>query len=196
MKALATSLFLCILLFCYQSDSAVAGENLSYEKFLQEVPSEEKNRFREIIVGVMRNDPAFLTPSAHSEFWAILDRWTALDPSATEESNRRFRIYLRSWMGSQLRNYQKLFWEDALWAVTIQRPFKSRQREDMEEKMYASGDLSKFQIKKNEDLIEKIANGEAVSLDGGKLVLDESAIKELLGSIDATVLRVETLFTR
>jgi hypothetical protein len=190
-----TTALLLLTLIAYPFP-VLPNSSADFDAILQQIPSEEGNRFRQIIVGVMRNNPTFITDEAHTEFWSILDRWASLDPRATKDSNKAFEQYMRAYFGGGVRTYGRVFWEDALWAVTNGQTFKSQKREEFEEDLYKKGEITKFQIKENERKIERIARGQPILVNGEDIILDKELILELLGTLEETAKRVERLFTR
>ena len=168
----------------------------TYEGVVNSISYEDKQKFREIVTGVLRGNPTYLTNSVHKEFWSIWDKWIELDGNWSPEEFDRFMVWLRRTMTGIATVYQKLFWEDALWATTSGRPFKSSLRDKLEKEYLRKGLLNEWRIEQNEILINKIANKEAVSTDGRKVLFDENTIRLVLDNLESAGKRVEWIFTR
>ncbi len=90
---------------------------------------------------------------------------------------------------------QQLFWQDAKWAYTQGRPFKSGNREKLEQRLNGAGLMTEFQIRQNEATIRKIAEREPILLQGELVVVDEELIDAVLASVDEVMKRFNTLLT-
>jgi len=147
----------------------------------------DKNRIREIITGVGR-DADYLTQDIHDEFWSI---WSKSGEIGKEETQ-----IIRDIMVGVTSKYMRYFYEDALWALSTGRPFKSNQRESYEEYLLNLDVITKWRIEQNEKMIEKIAYNESIKSDGGEVLYDENLIKEILGNLEKASERFDHLFTR
>ncbi len=142
-------------------------------------------RFKEIIHGVIQN-PTYLTPAVHGEFWRILAK-TGATPK--QVSNMRER------MTGMLTVYFPMFWQDALTSLRNRRPYKSAQRQQYENKLLAQRIISKKMIKANDSLIANIASGKPIVHQGRNVLPNEQAIQASLSSAQEIAKRVDWLFT-
>ena len=189
---------LWVLLFCGSlGGTAAAGEdNLAfYERATNAIPSEQKQRMREIITGVMGDDPTFLSDAAHREFWSIFRAVSDLDGTSDEDFESYMRFIRRAMTGLTTVG-MKLFWEDALWARASGRFFKSSMREKVERQYLKQGLISESRVKQNDALIEKISRKEPIATGSGEIIFDEDTIKLALDQVEEAGKRVEWLFSR
>lgn len=144
--------------------------------------SQEKTRLREIIAGVVQHE-SFLMAAVHAEFWQIMSK--ARPTSAQVEEVRIATV-------GAIVDYQRLFYEDALWALKSGRAFKSNQREQYENALVEFGVLTRFQVAQNERNIELIAARQPLPTGD---VLDEAGAQAVLQSLAEVGARVDRLFT-
>lgn len=148
---------------------------------------DEELRVRDIIKGVLQ-DPDFITPEIHSEFWGYLNKdGVATDLFLAEQKELLTGIILKQ---------QKYFYEDAICAVTSGKPTKSVKREQYEKALLAKGIITESRVNQNEEIIRKIAEMQPISVDGNEIIMTEDILKTVLGSLDATSRRVDHLFTK
>ena len=137
------------------------------------VDSADKQRVREIMLEVAKS--GYCSASLKHEFWQVLSEYghVAEEASAFLEIERDDRRATR------------LFWEDALWAVTKHSPFKSLEREAIEKDLVSRGIMTEFQREQNEQHIDTIVAGHPVVFpDGRERVLTESDIRAILANIE------------
>lgn len=158
----------------------------AHADLLGPLSSAEKTRFREILFGVMQ-DPDYMSPQVHGEFWLLLEK-AALRPSDLKQ--------LRDLLIGEATVYNRLLYEDAMWALKTGRPFKSIQREQYEKRLLALGLITEWRIRENESLIAKIAAREPVAYQGTTIVFNEDLVKGILDNIDKVMRRVDSLFSR
>jgi hypothetical protein len=166
---------------------SIIGTSSAVADPIDRLSSAEKTRFMEIILGVIQ-DPTYLTPNIHAEFWVIVDKVGPLTPAEIEKT--------RDMMTGMFTTYNRYFFEDALWALKIERPFKSIQREKYEKQLLNLGHMTEFRIKENDKTIERIASKQPISGQGSTVLVNEDIIKEILASLEATGKRLDELFTR
>lgn len=154
---------------------------------IDSLSSAEKIRFMDIIKGVIQ-DPDFLTPNVHAEFWALIDK---VGPISTSEVQER-----RDMTTGVVTIYQRYFHEDALWALKTGHPFKSLERERYEKHLLDLGVMTEWRIKENEALMAKIAVRELIPYQGTTIVYNEDIIYEILANLEAAGKRLDTLFTK
>jgi hypothetical protein len=158
---------------------------------LDRLTSAQKHRVSQIVTGVIEN-PEYLTPKVHSEFWTLM---RILGPCTSSYISQ----VREAMAGTAI--YQRYFWEDALWAVENGRPLKSLQREKCEKRLLQLdiGGVIEWRIRQNELVMEKIAQREAITYEGTTVVLDKQIIEWILNNIGAMVSRedrdLDKLFT-
>jgi hypothetical protein len=165
----------------------IIGISFAVADPIDRLSSAEKTRLNEIILGVMQ-DPNYLTPNIHAEFWVILDKIGPLTPAEIEKT--------RDMITGMFTTYNRYFYEDALWALKIGRPFKSSQREKYEKHLFNLGLMTEWGIKENDRMMEKIAYKQPISTQGSTVLIKENMIKDILASLEATGKRLDELFTQ
>ena len=186
-----------VVLFCSSLPVISIAEEYDLEfieRAVNTISSEDKQRMREIIAGVMGGDPAFLSNSSRNEFWLIFEKLHDLD-GASDDRFYSFMSYVRRAMTGVTTVGMKLFWEDALWAKTSGRFFKSSMRDQLERSYLEQGLVSQSRLDQNDALIMKIAQGEPVATGNGAIVFDEDIIKAALSNVEEAGQRVEWLFS-
>lgn len=168
------------------SSQATPGISSTAADPIDPLSSAEKARFREIIAGVVE-DPDYLTPVVHTEFWSLLNKTGPLPAPEVQQ--------LRDTMTGILTIYHRYFYEDALWALKTGRPFKSLQREEYEKDLLSRGEITEWRIQENETLIAKIAAKEAIPFGGTTIVLSEDIVNEILAGLEDAGRRIDALFS-
>ena len=148
--------------------------------------SAEKIRLGEITVNVIHY-PEYLTQGVHEEFWALLDKTGR--PSDSE------MVKFRDFLVTVLRKHHRYFFEDAVWAIQIGRPFKSAAREQSEKTLARLKVITEWQIRQNEETIAKIACKEPLRHGQTPVVLTEEMIWEVLNKLDDMGDRLYRLYT-
>lgn len=149
------------------------------------IDRDDEARVNEIIQQTMI-DPNYLTPSVHKEFWRLLRKG-----EPTDEEIREFREFVTS-VGT---TYQMYFWEDARASVMSGKPYRSPDRVAYEEYLLSIGALTHSEIERNDDILEKIAAGKPIDVQGQEVRLGIREIDITLENIEEVLGRVERLFT-
>ncbi len=152
---------------------------------LQRLSPQEAARFQQIITGVIQN-PNYLTPSVHGEFWRILRKMGA-SPAEVKAVRER--------MTGMLTVYYPLFWQDALTSLRNRRPYKSPQRQQYEKKLLAQRLITRSMVNSNDAMMANIASGNPIVVQGKSIPLNQQAIEASLRNLQVTVARVDRLFT-
>lgn len=142
-------------------------------------------RFKQIITGVIQN-PSYLTPAVHGEFWRILTK-TGATPAQLNA--------VRESMTGLLTVYYPLFWQDALMSLRNRQPYKSPQRQQYENRLLAQRLITPDMIRTNDSLLANIAAGRPIVVQGKSMSVNEPAIQASLRSFQDTARRVDQLFT-
>lgn len=149
---------------------------------------EDKARVIKILQDVSKNED-MPTREVHREFWVI---WKKLKdwPEADVQDLKDFLV------GPSLI-YMRYVWEDALSSLQAGAPQKSKERKKYEKRLYALGILTKEEIEKNDNMINRIAYKEPLTTaDGREYVVTEAGIQLVLtGLMDASA-RIERLFSK
>ena len=93
-------------------------------------------------------------------------------------------------------DYQRRFYEDALLSIKKGHAFKSSGRSRFEEKLVASGLLTKNQIAKDDSDMEKVAANKPISVQGVNVVFNEALIEEFLDNLAAVAESLDRVFAR
>lgn len=157
---------------------------------LDKYSSSEKVRMNEIAF-LVANDPDYMTPEVHAEFWAILTKQGTIP---TDELNNVWTSLRKSVIELGV-DYQRYFWEDALFALRKERAHKSVQREQLEKKMLKMNFIPEWRVQQNDKLIEQIAARTPVRVRGEQVIFTADKINGALGNIDAVAQRVDRLLT-
>jgi hypothetical protein len=147
--------------------------------------AQDTNRLKQIVTGVVQN-PSYLTPAVHGEFWRILAKAgaTPAQVKAVRESMTGLRTV-----------YYPLFWQDALMSLRSRQPHKSAQRQQYENRLLAQRLITKDMVRANDSLITNIASGKPIVVQGKSISLSEPAIQTSLRNFQETARRVDRLFT-
>lgn len=79
----------------------------------------------------------------------------------------------------------RLFWEDVLLTLQRGRPFKSIEREQLEDELVKQGKMTAFQRRQNEATMESIASGKPIAIQGGnQVVVTEQLARSVLEDFD------------
>ncbi|PEL13290.1 hypothetical protein [Bacillus sp. AFS017336] len=149
----------------------------------------EKGRIERIIIGIQQNDPSFLTQEVHKEFWDILESHGELSENQIDVIKEPY-ISATTEMG--------YFYEDAIISLNSKEPFISNKRKDHESIMLGEGLITQEKLNKNQQILEKIAKREPVSVPGndGEFVLDEIQMQVIASRYNRAVFNIEDLFTK
>ncbi|MDQ7784462.1 MAG: hypothetical protein RDU20_16370 [Desulfomonilaceae bacterium] len=152
---------------------------------LKGLSAQEASRFKQIITGVIQN-PNYLTPAVHDEFWRTLAK-TRATPAQVRS--------VRESMTGMLTVYYPMFWQDALVSLRNRRPYKSPQRQQYENKLLSQRIVTSTMISANDSLMANIASGKPIVRQGQSIVLNEQMIQASLQSVQEAARRVDRLFT-
>ncbi len=147
--------------------------------------SEEKARFREIMTAVIQSNEN-LTAEIHSEFWILLRKMGVREEGQIAQ--------LKDVMTGASGKYQRYVWEDAQKSLREGRVFKSPEREAYEKYLQSIGMTEDRRIQ-NDEFIKKIANKIAIPIQGENVVMNEEMIKEILSNLASATARIDKLFT-
>lgn len=148
---------------------------------------EEMDRIKEII-NITIKFPGNPTNELHQEFWSLLEKRNKISEKEVEE----LRDFI-AWAPV----YMKYFYEDSLISIKTGIPYKSKIREEYQNRLSGLGLGAESRMKQNDELMKKIANKEPI--EGGPpgiTILTEDYIKEVLKTLEATGDRINKLFTR
>lgn len=152
--------------------------------------SAEQTRLQEIVANTM-NNPEFLTPTTHKEFWNILARPFHIRPEAIPAEAF---TPMQKTISDFARNYQRAFWEDALKAISLKRSYESLEREQLEREGVGGQLIPSWRLQQNQELMQHIANQEPVSMKGMSIVFTKEVIRDILSNVDQTAERINQLF--
>jgi len=150
-----------------------------------EISQADQTRTKEIITGVMQNTIS-VTPDIKNELRSIFTKY-----NATSAEINDFATY-----GPALvANYQKLFFTDALQAVTSGTPVKSDERLNFETKALSLGVITTDRIKTNDEEMQLIATHQPIKgSDGKQVIFTADNINSTLNNIDSVTARLKSLF--
>jgi hypothetical protein len=77
----------------------------------------------------------------------------------------------------------RAFWEDAVYARTFKKFAKSRKRLELERKLLKRGLVTEAQLKGGDDMMNGIAEGRELVLEGITLVADERVLSFVMESV-------------
>lgn len=138
------------------------------------------------IVRTVMQDPTYLTPEVHAEFWRLI-RGDTLSPDELAQVRENFTDLTAP--------YMRLFFQDALESYRSGQPVKSRARAEYEQAILARGIIGQSRIEANDMMMKKIAARELV-VDGEREVMfDEETITAALENVDNSLRALDILFT-
>jgi len=152
---------------------------------LKGLSAQDVARFKQIVAGVIQN-PSYLTPAVHGEFWRILAR-TGAKPAQMNA--------VRESMTGLLTVYYPVFWQDALMSLRSRQPHKSPQRLQYENRLLAQRLITQNMVRTNDSLMANIASGKPIVVQGKSMSINEPAIQASLRNFQETARRVDRLFT-
>lgn len=145
----------------------------------------DKTRMTEIITGVIQNTTP-ITPEIKKEIKDIFKKYNTTDTEIKD-----FSIYGPVFMA----NYQKLFYTDALQAVSTGISVKSNERLNLEKEALSRGIMTAERIKTNNETMGMIASNQSIINSSGQGVLfTTDNIKSTLNDIDSMTERFKSLF--
>jgi hypothetical protein len=149
-----------------------------------EMSQADQDRIKEIILGVMQNTIP-VTPDLKNEFRNIFAKYNTTDAEINDFATYGPAIAV---------NYQKLFFTDALRAVSSKIPVKSSERLNFENNALSIGLMTPERIQSTDEEMKLIANHQPIiGLDGKEVLLTADAIKITLNNIDSIASRLQSL---
>lgn len=151
-----------------------------------QISQADQIRMREIMTGVIQNTIQ-VTPAIKSELSSILAKY-----NATEAEMREFATY-----GPSLSvNYQRLFYTDALQAVSTGYPIKSSERLILEKEALSRGLMTSERFAANDKMMIQIAGHQPiVGSDGQQGIFTTEIINGVLNNLDSAGARLKSLFS-
>lgn len=151
-----------------------------------QISQADQIRMREIMTGVIQNTIQ-VTPAIKSELSSILAKY-----NATEAEMREFATY-----GPSLSvNYQRLFYTDALQAVSTGYPIKSSERLILEKEALSRGLMTSERFAANDKMMIQIANGQPITgSDGQQGIFTTEIINGVLNNLDSAGARLNSLLS-
>lgn len=150
--------------------------------------AKDKARVHEIVSKTMRLNH-YLTKDVHHEFWNIVDKHIKMNSSELEKL--RFLASVSSLV------YMRYFYEDMLISLERHSPYKSLNREKIENYLLKNKLTSVWKIKTNDEMIEKAIQAiPLVDKEGNKFLFTKEVIYEALSRIDSIEKRLDILFTK
>ena len=154
------------------------------ESSFSQISQADQTRMREIIAGVIQNTIQ-VTPAIKSELLSIFAKYNTTDAEV-----RAFATY-----GPALSvNYQRLFYTDALQAVSTGYPVKSSERLTFEKEVLSRGLMTSERITANDKTMSKIASHQPiVGSDGQQGIFTTDIINDVLNNLDSAGARLNSL---
>jgi hypothetical protein len=189
MKSLIAVFLIMMMLMGFTSNAYTDETEVASEPSppSREMTIDEQRMFQDILRSVLQ-DPNNLTPEVHQQFWDLLDN---IGISTQDQMD-----YLKDLMAGPALIYMKYFYEDALLSYDRGTPYKSKQREDYEQKLKSTGVVSDFRFEENDRLMAKIAYQEEVQIGDQVVIMDEAVLEQALANVNLGVDTVNKLFTR
>lgn len=158
---------------------AVTGSSFS------QISQVDKTRMTEIITGVMQNTVQ-VTPAIKSEFSSIIAKY-----NATETEVYDFAVYGPAFAA----NYQRLFYTDALQAVSTGSTVKSSERLTLEKEAVSRGLMTSARVESNDNEMNLIASHKPITgSDGRQVVFTVDNITSTLDNIGLITARLNSLW--
>ncbi|MDP3697139.1 MAG: hypothetical protein Q8R55_03855 [Candidatus Taylorbacteria bacterium] len=149
-----------------------------------EISKTDQARMREIFTGVMQNTIP-VTPDIKNELRNIFTKYNTTDAEIND-----FATYGPAFV----TNYQKLFFTDALRAVTSGVPVKSQERLSLEKEALSRGLMTHERIATNDKTMNLIANNQPViGSDGKQASFTVYSIYNTLNNISSITVRLKSL---
>lgn len=149
-----------------------------------EISQVDQARMNEILTGVMQ-DTIPVTSDVKNELRGIFAKYRATDAEVND-----FATYGPALMV----NYQKLFFADALQAVTSGVPVKGSERLDLEKEAISRGLLTNERVVATDKEMNLIASHQpVVGSDGRQIIFTVDSINSTLSNIDSIAARIKLL---
>jgi len=121
------------------------------------------------------------------KLWKILNAHGGLSEEVADEVREQFVLGLQT---------SRLWMEDALVSLRERKPFKSTERENLENELIAKGAMTDFRRRQNEEMMAKVAVGEPIKAgDGSQVVLTEEVVRSVLQTYARKEQALATLLT-
>lgn len=149
-----------------------------------QISQTDQARMKEIFTGVMQNTIP-VTQDIKNELRSIFAKY-----NTTEAEINDFAIYGPAFAA----NYQRLFYTDALQAVSAGYPIKSSERLALEKEALSRGLMTSERFAINDKTMNQIANHQPIaSSDGRQVIFTANSINSALNNIDSITARLKSL---
>ena len=151
-----------------------------------EFSSSDEAKIREIITGVLSNNPEYLTKDVHDQFWVILQKY-GYSPIENDLNKIKYQF-------ASLNTEMKYFYEDALISYQNGKVMKSDIREQYEKKLLKEQLITQEKLTQNEEILKNIALQEPVTSNGQTVLFNEENINSSLENLNQADERLTQLF--
>lgn len=142
---------------------------------------------KEIVLNTIQN-PNYLTPAIHKEFWTIINKY--------EKNLSQDDINYMKGINAGVYEYMRMFYTDALISLKTGNSFKSNERKDYEKLLLKLGVLKKDRVESNDLFMDNVALKKPVSTESGSIILTEDMIRDALDKVKAVSKRIDLLYSR
>lgn len=150
----------------------------------KEITQIDQTRMKNIFMGVMQNTIS-VTPNLKSELRNIFTKY-----NTTDEEINDFATYGPTF----LANYQRLFFTDALQAISSEVPVKSYERLNLEKEAISRGLMTFERAEANDSEMKLIASHQPViGSDGRQIIFTAAIISSTLNNINSITARLKSL---
>jgi hypothetical protein len=144
--------------------------------------AKQQARAKQIMQGVVQDNPDYLTPTIHTEFLTLLKGCPPSEIQLLKKSLEDQSVYMKE------------FYQDALVSYQKGAPYKSSQRSRMEKQLLAKDEATEDRIKSNDKIMQSIAAHQSVTENGKSVQFNESTINTALRNVDSELQRIDQLF--